>query len=97
MPSSAPEPIGSPKTITPPRIAAQLDATEAVAITGIASPSCIPRASAKKAPMPPTMASRVQGLTIAIAPPAPIASVSALIATLETPISRPEASPRTTP
>ena len=30
-------------------------------------------------------------------PPASIASVSALIATLETPISRPEASPRTTP
>ena len=45
-----PEPIGSPKTTTPPRIAAQLEATEAVAITGIASPSCIPRASAKKAP-----------------------------------------------
>ena len=61
MPSSAPEPIGSPKTITPPRIAAQLDATEAVAITGIASPSCIPRASAKKAPMPPTTASSSPG------------------------------------
>ena len=78
-------------------MAAQLDETEAVAITGIASPSCIPRASAKNAPMPPITASTVHGLTIAPAPAIAIPSVSALIATLETPISRPEASPSTTP
>ena len=43
-------------------IEAQFAATEVIAITGIASPVCSPRASAKKAPTPATSATSVHGL-----------------------------------
>ena len=60
--ASGSSPTGSPKTRMPPAIEAQFAATEVSAITGIASPVCIPRAKPKNAPTPATIAISVQGL-----------------------------------
>ena len=88
--SSASEPSGSPKTRTPPVMADSVALAEKATITAMGSPSCSPRARARKPPIPPTMAIAVQGL-ITLSGEEGTVTARALIATSETPIDVPAA------
>src|SRR4051812_4997823 len=89
--------IGSPNTMMPPAMQETLAPALVIVITGTASPVCSPRAEAKKAITEAAMQVRSQGEARPAAPPLPISPVRALMATSETPNSRPEARPSSTP
>jgi hypothetical protein len=95
MPSAS-LPTGSPKTSTPPAMAATFAAIDERAITWIAAPSWRPRASDMKAARPAPTASRVHGLIRLVRSPWNV-PLSALMATFPTPIMTPAAMASRTP
>jgi hypothetical protein len=96
-PSASPG-IGSPKTRIPPEIAVTLAAALVIVMTGTASPFWRPRADAKNASTEASTQVTIHGE--ARPPTRPVAatpSVSALIATSETPKRIPAARPSSAP